>query len=246
MMKKPHNRRNGQIHDFKKTSPDSKNILSRLNKQERAFISRLITRDPLSSLYSWSLLVYLLVAILFLLWPFDLALLQNRNTARWLGTSNGIEFPQDGQVLSLSSTENLCGRLLMGTGITLEVRVATNSPEQSGPARIVSYSLTPGKRNFTLGQLEKKLIVRLRTTETNLNGMPQLEVDDVFSHSEPLHIVVSYDFSEQRVFVNGELRLQKKIPGGRFITWDPSYHLVLGNLLCNEHLYFQSLLKKLV
>jgi len=228
-MKEPHKRRNSQIHDFKKSSSDSKNILSRLNREERAFISRLIERDPLSGLYSWSLLVYLLVSILFLLWPFDLALLQKRNTARWLGTSNGIEFPQDGQVLSLSSTENLCGRLLMGTGITLEVRVATNSPEQTGPARIVSYSLTPGKRNFTLGQSEKKLIMRLRTTETNLNGMPHLEVDDVFGHSEPLHIVVAYDFSEQRIFVNGELRLQKKIPGGRFTNWNPSFYLVLGN-----------------
>jgi hypothetical protein len=164
-----------------------------------------------------------------LLWPFDLALLQKRNTARWLGTSNGIEFPQDGQVLSLSSTENLYGRLLMGKGITLEIWVATDSPDQIGPARIVSYSLTPGKRNFTLGQSEKKLIMRLRTTETNLNGKPQLEVDNVFGHSEPLHIVVTYDFSEQRIFVNGELRLQKKIPGGRFTNWDPSYYLVLGN-----------------
>jgi VanZ family protein len=71
--------------------------------------------------------------------------------------------------------------------------------------------------------------MRLRTTETNLNGKPQLEVDNVFGHSEPLHIVVTYDFSEQRIFVNGELRLQKKIPGGRFTNWDPSYYLVLGN-----------------
>jgi VanZ family protein len=117
----------------------------------------------------------------------------------------------------------------MGTGITLEVWVATDSPDQIGPARIVSYSLTPGKRNFTLGQSEKKLIMRLRTTETDLNGKPQSEVDDVFGHSEPLHIVVTYDFSEQRIFVNAELRLQKKIPGGRFTNWDPSYHLVLGN-----------------
>jgi hypothetical protein len=83
LMKEPHNRRNGQNHDCKKSSPNSKNILSRLNKQERAFISRLITRDPLSNLYSWSLLVYLLVSILFLLWPYDLALLQKRNAANF-------------------------------------------------------------------------------------------------------------------------------------------------------------------
>jgi hypothetical protein len=117
----------------------------------------------------------------------------------------------------------------MGKGITLEIWAATDSPDQIGPARIVSYSLTPGKRNFTLGQLGKKLIVRLRTTETDMNGKPQSEVNDVFDNSEPLHIVITYDFSEQRIYVNETIRLQKKIPGGGFTNWDPSYHLVLGN-----------------
>jgi hypothetical protein len=130
--------------------------------QNRAFIARLITRDSLSGLYSWRILVYLLVAFLCLLWPFDYALLQKRNTAWWLGTSTGTEFPRDEKVLSLSSTKNLYGRFLMGKGITLEIWLGTDSPEQIGPARIVSYSLTPGKRSFTFGQLEKMLIMRLQ------------------------------------------------------------------------------------
>jgi VanZ family protein len=163
------------------------------------------------------------------LWPFDLAL-PKRNNVRWLGTSNGIEFVQEGQVLSRSPIERLRGRLLTGTGFTLEVWAAANSPDQTGPARIVSYSLDPWNRNFTLGQLNEKLIMRLRTTETDLNGVdPHVEVEDVFSFLGPLHIVVAYDFAEQSIFVNGEIRLRGKIPGGTFANWDPSHYLILGN-----------------
>jgi VanZ family protein len=176
------------------------------------------------------LLVYLLLSILFLLWPFDFALLQKRNNVRWLGTVNGIEFPQEGQVLSASSTEGLCGRFLSGKGFALEIWAATDNLNQTGPARIVSYSLNPAERNFTLGQSKKKLIMRLRTTETDLNGVkPHVEVDNVFSFAEPQHIVVAYDFSEQKIFVNGEMRLRQRVPAGRFTNWDPSYYLVLGN-----------------
>jgi VanZ family protein len=198
------------------------------NKEEKALISRLIERDPLSGFYYRSLLVYLVISIVFLLWPFDF--FHKRNGATLLGTSNGIEFPQDGQVVSLSSTESLCGRLVIGTGFTLEVWAATDDPDQTGPARIVSYSLNHVERNFTLGQSNKKLIMRLRTTETDLNGVkPHAELDSVFGSSEPQHIVVAYDFSEQRIFVNGEMMLRQKIPGGRFTNWDPSYPLLLGN-----------------
>jgi VanZ family protein len=72
--------------------------------------------------------------------------------------------------------------------------------------------------------------MRLRTTETDLNGVyPHVEVKDVFGFLDPQHIVVAYDFSGQSIFVNGEIRLRRKIPGGTFTNWDPSYHLVLGN-----------------
>jgi len=222
--------RKTQHPDSKHNALDYDKVLSKLEQEERTFISGLIERDPLSGLYRRSLLVYLLISIIFLLWPFDFALLQKRNNVRWLGTVNGIEFPQEGQVLSVSSTEGLCNRLLAGKGFTLEVWAATDNPNQTGPARIVSYSLNPAERNFTLGQSKKKLIMRLRTTATNLNGTnPHVEVDNVFSISEPQHIVVAYDFSEQRIFVNGEIRLRQRVPAGRFTNWDPSYYLVLGN-----------------
>lgn len=108
--------------------------------------------------------------------------------------------------------------------------IASENEVQSGPARIVSYSLNSSLRNFTLGQSGKNLIMRLRTTKTDLNGVkPHLKVANVFGSPGLQHIVVTYDFLEQRVYINGAMHAREKIPGGRFTNWNPSYYLVFGN-----------------
>ena len=43
------------------------------------------------------------------------------------------------------------------------------------------------------------------------------------------HIVFTYDYIEQNVFVNGVRYATKRCPNGRFHNWDPAYHLILGN-----------------
>ncbi|MBW2741458.1 MAG: VanZ family protein [Deltaproteobacteria bacterium] len=205
-------------------------ILTKLTDEERGVIYSFISRDPLSNLYNRAVVTYMLMLFVALLWPFDFAFQRKTNNVHWITKSNGIEFRQRGQVLSRSSTENLCGRLLTGTGFSLEVWIASQNDAQSGPARIISYSLNPGLRNFTLGQSEKNLVMRLRTTKTDLNGVkPHLKVANVFGSPDLQHIVVTYDFLEQRVYINGAMQALEKIPGGRFTNWDPSYYLVLGN-----------------
>jgi VanZ family protein len=71
--------------------------------------------------------------------------------------------------------------------------------------------------------------MRLRTTDTDLNGTPVLTVKDVFNSHDPQHIVLTYDFSEQHAYVNGRRRLHAPIPGGNFSAWDASHCLVIGN-----------------
>ena len=166
---------------------------------------------------------------IFLLWPFDF-ISQVKNDARWLRNSNGIEFMKNGQALSESPTGEFFNRLVKGKGLTLELWLQTEDLNQFGPARILSYSINPALRNFTIGQSRDELVVRLRTTGTNLNGTnPHLIIGDVFNYLRLQHIVVTYDFSEQRVYINGEQRALSKILKGNFSNWDPSCKLVIGN-----------------
>ena len=173
-------------------------------------------------------MIYVFIMGVFLLWPFDF--LFARNDARWIGESKGIEFLEIGQAMSKSSTQEFFDHLVKGSGLTLEMWLQTEDLSQSGPARILSYSINPMLRNFTIGQSWDQLVVRLRTTETSLNGTkPHLTVDHAFNDKCLQHMVIIYDFLKQRVYVNDEQRAQSKILKGGFSNWDPSCSLVIGN-----------------
>lgn len=174
-------------------------------------------------------ITYALALIGLLLAPFDFRF-PFQSHVRWLAQKNGIEIVSVGGILSPSPANKLYDSLVKGNGITIEVWAATSNFEQDGPARIVSYSFDKWKRNFTLGQDHKTLIMRLRSETTDLNGKnPDMQVKDIFVSSEVQQIAVTYDYSHERVYINGERRKEFLGPGGRFLNWDPSYRLVLGN-----------------
>ena len=153
-----------------------KRIFDKLSSEERNYLGELINRDPLRPLYGKTFVVYLTLLIIALLWPFD-QLFPVKNGVSWLTRSNGIEFSKNGQVYSAVETNELYRLLQEGNGLSIEMVVATGDINQTGPARIFSYSKGSGKRNFTLAQKEKSLVVRLRTNNTDPNGVfPHLEL----------------------------------------------------------------------
>jgi hypothetical protein len=90
----------------------------------------------------------------------------------------------------------LVQRLRATNAFSLRIRCATDDANQyqQGPARILSNSVSPFLRNFTLGQQYADLVVRLRTPATGLNGYPlETVVPGVFSNTDPRDILVTYD-----------------------------------------------------
>ena len=184
-----------------------------------------------SSIYLSIAVVYTLLLSGVLLMPFDFHMPYGFkiNGVKWIAGANGVEFSSGGMIRSSSSLNRFHNALVSGTGLTVEVWISTKSNQQGGPARIVSYSSDTGLRNFTLGQERDDLIMRLRTTETDLNGIkPFLTVKDVFHSVDPQHITVTYNFSEESIYVNGRSMITQVL-GGSFHNWDYSYNLLLGN-----------------
>lgn len=65
---------------------------------------------------------------------------------------------------------------------------------QKGPARIASISADPYNRNFTVGQEDSAMVLRLRTPLTGTDGSePELVIPTVFSADVPRTIVITYD-----------------------------------------------------
>lgn len=217
---------------------DIAGLARKLSEEEKFFIADLLSNDPLGASYKKCLIVYLVIAIVLLFWPFDFVFSPPGNGAVLLKTSNGIEFVKAGKIISSVPAKHVYDQMLSGSGLSLKVWVASTATEQSGPARIISYSLDHSRRNFTLGQSQQNLIMRLRTTRTDINGrFPHMVVDNVFNTTQPQHIIVTYDYSAQpiqRVYVNGKIRAEQAIPGGDFSNWDPYHYLVLGNEVTGE------------
>jgi hypothetical protein len=117
----------------------------------------------------------------------------------------------------------LAQRLRLTSAFSLRIRCTTDDSNQNqqGPARIVSNSASPFVRNFTLGQQDADLVVRLRTPATGLNGYPlEAVVPGVFATTDPRDILVSYDGANLLAAVagTGEVFRTELSPGASLAT----------------------------
>lgn len=174
--------------------------------------------------------LYLALLVFVLLRPFDFAPypVKSENSVEWLSNGEGVRFGPSGMLVSGGPPTAFHRQLVSGQGITIELWLRSASSDQERPARIISYSINFWESNFTLGQEGNELIMRLRTTNKGPNGTPSVDVDDAFVLGKMQHIVATYDFVEERVYVDGKLRAAATHPG-TFETWDPSFFLLFGN-----------------
>ncbi len=88
----------------------------------------------------------------------------------------------------------LTSALQDSNAFSIRIVCAADEIDQDGPARILSNSVSPYSRNFTLGQQGSDLVIRLRTPRTGLNGYPlETFVEGAFATTAVRDIVVSYD-----------------------------------------------------
>jgi hypothetical protein len=113
--------------------------------------------------------------------------------------------------------------------ITIEAWVRPAALDQSGPARIFTLSQDTGERNFTLGQSESRVIVRLRTGGTSENGTPAVFTPPCSFVPRLTHVVYTYgDNGVVTIYLDGEVAAGANVGAG-LDGWDPDYTLALAN-----------------
>jgi hypothetical protein len=138
-------------------------------------------------------------------------------------------------LLSRQEELTLYNKLVSRSQLTLVVRMQTDNLEQSGPARIVTYSLSPVNRNFTLGQIRDTLTFRLRTPGSGLNGAdPALYSGPVLSLGHPCIVTAVYDGRISRLYVDGKLVAQADLGAQRPRLPRRGIHWLPGSLPIRE------------
>ena len=110
--------------------------------------------------------------------------------------------------------------------LSIEAVVTISEMDQWGPARIVSFSKDTARRNFTLGQQGKNIIMRLRTPRSGTNGS-QVSVCQIL-RNKPMHLIVSYYPGILYCYLNGKLVYQSSAVQGDFSHWEPC-QLIFGD-----------------
>ena len=97
---------------------------------------------------------------------------------------------------------------LIKTGkFTIYLKLEANELNQKGPARIFTISNDADHRNLTIGQMGTKLILRIRTPLTGVNGAhPQVAISNVFKDCLEKEIFLSFNGSTIITYVNNTFR----------------------------------------
>ncbi len=140
---------------------------------------------------------------------------------------------------SLTDSQKLFNLLSGGNQFSVEAWVIPENTDQTGPARIVSYSINTGRRNFTLGQRADQYAARVQTLETGPNGSnPELRSENDTVNTELNHIVMTYDNLQggRKIYLNGVLAAEETIQGD-MLNWQDDNLFILGNEATNDRLW---------
>jgi hypothetical protein len=151
-----------------------------------------------------------------------------------------------GKAQASTSGSSKIYNLIQGTGeFSVEAWVAPALVAVDN-SYMVSYSGGDALRNFTLGQTNQDYDFMLRSSNSVLNGTPQLKTPDMAKllQASLQHVVLTYDpVNGRQIYVNG---VNANVPdpqkGGTISNWDSTFALVLGNEVSGDRSW-QGLIK---
>ncbi len=142
-----------------------------------------------------------------------------------------LEVRDKALIRSTRPPKRLTAAIRKSGAFTIEAWVQPKNTKQSGPARIVTLSQDASHRNVTLGQEGDRFDVRLRTTNTNQNGLPSLTGQSASAKKKVVHVVFTRNREgNTTLWIDGKSNASEEFDGD-LSNWDQAAQLVLGNEL---------------
>lgn len=151
--------------------------------------------------------------------------------ASWDDAGRGLHLEGEGAgAVSATTPAKLTRHLRDAGAFTIELWIEPAALDQQGPARLVTLSAGTSDRSLTIGHGQHRdagpnLSVRLRTAETNRNGMPDIVAEGAIVEG-PAQYAVTYADETVTIYRNGE-RLHTTNRAGA-LNWDEHHLLGLG------------------
>ena len=177
------------------------------------------------------------------LYPFEWAPPRTLNGAAY--RAGGLEFFDMGIARSTVAPPWLTDAI-KANKLEIELTVDAASARQGGPARILTLSRDINCRNLTIGQEGRDLVIRLRTPNTDDNGMPPITISDVFGQSGWVTIRMDIGSERLTIWIDDVLTLDQPLPPAPLKRWDASYQLVLGNELTGDRAWLGKIARAVV
>jgi hypothetical protein len=158
----------------------------------------------------------------------------------------GIIVGAGGKAQATTMASSKINNLIQGTGeFSIEAWVAPALVAVDN-SYMVSYSGGDTARNFTLGQTNQNYDFLIRSSSSDLNGLPQIATPtaSLLLQASLQHVVLTYDpVNGRQIYVNGvNTGVVDPGKGGTISNWDSSFALVLGNEVSGDRSW-QGLIK---
>jgi hypothetical protein len=145
----------------------------------------------------------------------------------------GINVGKGGKAQATTAASSKLYTLIQATGeFSVEAWVAP-ALVAADKSYMVSYSGGDTTRNFTLGQTNQDYDFLLRSSNSDLNGMMQLQTPNaaMLLQASLQHVVLTYDpVNGRQIYVNGtNAGIPDPQKGGTISNWDSTFAFVLGN-----------------
>ena len=168
--------------------------------------------------------------------PLDLNI-SNPSSVTWL-PGQGLKVSGNTMISAEDPPADLMKSISNTGEITLEAWIKPMESAQSGPASIITLSTDNDHRATTLGQTGNDTgydyNVRLNTTSTSENGLPEISSSDKYQVLALQHVIYTRDKQgNEKIYIDGVQRYSG-IRKGDFSTWSNTFQLALANELTGD------------
>lgn len=183
-----------------------------------------------SALFSFILLVAASIGTAQdVLWESDFSAGESRWKGKGISEFRDGELPVSGRIEFLGDSRKVSEQFRRSRAFSVEFWFRPGNLKQEGPARMLTFSKNTSERNFTIGQEKDRLAVRLRTTKTDRNGMPELISGSKSLRLDWMHGVFVFEKGrDSLLYLDGKVAGKRRFDGD-LSKWDVSFPISVGD-----------------